>query len=294
MQTVLQRWIQLFIVVVAIGCSISARADYQFRVFDYPGAVATQLWGINNSGQVVGNAFFADDSLLSFVYDSRKGGITDLSNVPDNSNFIGINESGTMVGAVSDAAVTYEHGVILDKKGNATTFVHPAPLTNTVARAVGPSGLVTGYAYDDVDSTGFIYDPKSNTFIDFLPSALTIAQGINGRGDVVGGIVTAPFDRLGFLRDSSGNISLFKVDGHRTRARGINDSGQIVGFMDTSSGVQGFVGTLSGGFTPVNVPGATDTLPQGIANSGAIVGQYFDADGNTHGFIATPLPPKGK
>jgi hypothetical protein len=297
MQSALRRLIHVFMVLVAIGCSVSARAAYQFTTVDYPGAVFTQLWGINNSGQAVGQAFFADDSSVSFVYDSKKGGITDLPNVPDNSNFIGINEKGTVVGSVSDAAFTYTHGVILDKNGSATTFIHPAPYTNAQARAIGPSGLVTGSASDDpfTTSIGFIYDPKRNTYIDFVPTTVgfTIAQGINGRGDVVGS-TSSPDDVISFLRDSGGAITFFKVNGAPTRARGLSDSGQIVGFINGDAGLEGFVGTLSGGFALVNVPGATDTFAQGIANSGTIVGQYYDADGNGHGFVATPLPPKGK
>ncbi len=196
---------------------------------------------------------------------------------------------------VSDAAFTFEHGLILEKNGNVTTFVHPAPLTNTQARAIGASGLVTGYAYDEAFTmaAGFIYDPRRNTFIDILPSELTIAQGINARGDVVGS-TSSPSGDQGFLRDSHGTITLFQVNGAQTRARGINDSGQIAGFREGISGLEGFVGTLSGGFEPLIVPGATDTIVQGIANSGVVVGYWFDVDGFVHGFIATPLPPKGK
>jgi hypothetical protein len=298
MQIVLHRWIPLFIMLVAIGCSFSARADYQFTTVDYPGsAVATQLWGINNSGQIVGQAFLADGSSLSFIYDSKKGSFTSLPTIPDSSVFLGINEKGTTVGSVSDAALTFEHGLILDKKGDATTFVHPAPLTNTLARAIGASGLVTGYAYDDAvtTTTGFIYDSRRNTFIDILPSTVgfTIAQGINARGDVVGS-TSSPTDVEGFLRESNGTITLFKANGAPTRARGITDSGQIAGFINGSGGLEGFVGTLSDGFELLNVPDATDTFVQGIANSGAVVGSYIDAAGNSHGFIATPLPPKKK
>jgi len=298
MQSALRRLIHVFMVLVAIGCSFSARAAYQITTVDYPDAAAqTQLFGINNSGQIVGQALYADGSSLSFTYDFRKGGFTTLPNVPDVSFFLGINERGTVVGSVSDAAFTYEHGVILDKKGNATTLNHPAPLTNTQARAIGPSGLVTGFAYnaDFTMTAGFIYDPKRNTFIDILPNSedITIAQGINGRGDVVGNFSTFTDDQA-FLRDSGGVITMFNVNGLPTRARGISDSGQITGFYDTGSSLEGFVGTLSGGFVTLSVPGALATIAQAIDNAGTVVGYYFDADANLHGFIATPLPPKGK
>jgi hypothetical protein len=40
-------------------------------------------------------------------------------------------------------------------------------------------------------------------------------------------------------------------------------------------------------FTPIDVPGASDTAALGINPSGQIVGVYFDNTGE-HGFLATP------
>jgi len=38
-------------------------------------------------------------------------------------------------------------------------------------------------------------------------------------------------------------------------------------------------------FTPIDVPGATQTQPTGINNNGAIVGWYWDGSFQTHGFL---------
>jgi probable HAF family extracellular repeat protein len=40
-----------------------------------------------------------------------------------------------------------------------------------------------------------------------------------------------------------------------------------------------------GVFTRIDVPGATETLPQGINDRGQIVGAYADAEGTIHGFL---------
>ena len=37
--------------------------------------------------------------------------------------------------------------------------------------------------------------------------------------------------------------------------------------------------------------GADGTSPQGISNTGTVVGLYFDASGNIHGFERTPARP---
>jgi hypothetical protein len=56
MKSLLRRCTHLLLAVVGIACSFPALAAYEYTTVDYPGAVSTQLWGINNSGQVVGTA----------------------------------------------------------------------------------------------------------------------------------------------------------------------------------------------------------------------------------------------
>jgi probable HAF family extracellular repeat protein len=41
-------------------------------------------------------------------------------------------------------------------------------------------------------------------------------------------------------------------------------------------------------YTKLDVPGATDTVIEGISNAGEITGYFTDANANTHGFFATP------
>jgi hypothetical protein len=61
---------------------------------------------------------------------------------------------------------------------------------------------------------------------------------------------------------------------------------QIVGFYSDSTGQHGFL--YDGGvFTPIDVPGASQTLAIGINPRGQIVGFYSDSTGQ-HGFLATP------
>lgn len=46
---------------------------------------------------------------------------------------------------------------------------------------------------------------------------------------------------------------------------------------------------MSGGqYKTINYPGATGTRVFDINSQGQIVGWFFDAGGNSHGFMATP------
>ena len=298
MTTVMHRCINMVLALAGIACSLSAQAAYTFRVVDYPGATVTQLWGINDSGQVVGQAFSDPGATLlvaNFLYDTATGTFTTLPMVlpatpPVTIGLMGINDAGVLVGSAypTDAFVT---GLICHSTCM-TAFAYPAPSPDTYFRAVSNSGLVTGYAQDDDqnNNVGFIFDSIHGTYanLPFVGSRQVIPQGINGRGQVVGtvrlpdaGLYSGyPKGHYSFLREANGAITLFQINGGDTRARGINDADRITGFtFDENLVASGFVGALNGSsFQPLNVPNAANTLPQAINNSEQIVG-FTDVDG---------------
>ncbi len=300
--------------IVAVGllaAPILAHAEYDYQSIDYPGALGTQVFSINDRGDAVGNGFNVD--VFPFVYDTKTGGFTDVATLVgfDVTAVVGISDSGVLVGSVRGP--TTESGFILEKNGSATVFDHPDALSLTQARGVNNKGLVTGFR-DSEDSQfipeyGFIFDPKTGDFTDIVPSLFTVAEGINSRGDVVGSALFSdtdnpcpgfpPFEQTGWLRTADGNLTYFRVNDRSTRARGITDSGVIAGFYtDITTGLgDGFVVELDGGqcqsitVDPADLltfPGAQVTFVSGIKNSGEVVGSYIDGNFDTHGFIATP------
>jgi hypothetical protein len=77
---------------------------------------------------------------------------------------------------------------------------------------------------------------------------------------------------------------------------GLNDLDQVVGeYEDSSGNLPGFLDS-NGHFTTINDPAAGNagpgqfvgTEPLAINDLGQIAGFYFDAQGNTHSFFATP------
>jgi hypothetical protein len=66
----------------------------------------------------------------------------------------------------------------------------------------------------------------------------------------------------------------------------INNWGSIVGFgvvLDLNT--HGFKRWSNGSFLTLDFPGAVNTLPSSINDSGAVVGDYSDASGVSHGFM---------
>src|SRR5215467_646140 len=87
---------------VVFGGVQTAVADvqYSFTTIDVPGAINTQAFGINDSGQIVG---FFDDALGGHGFVLDTGGNFTTIDVPGASSTraFGINDSGQIVGISS-------------------------------------------------------------------------------------------------------------------------------------------------------------------------------------------------
>jgi hypothetical protein len=312
----------------ALGClvvSTSAQAqDYSYQSIEYPGQtcdslICIQVFGNNEHGDVVGTAAVVPD-VIPFIYDARTGEFTNVTPIEgyDQTVLIDINDRGDVVGSVGGAGT--QSGLIVNRDGSSIIFDHPDAVNGTSARGINNPGLVTGFYLPVIDfeqnlfstNTGFIYDPTDGTFTDIVPSELTIAQGINSRGDVVGsanfgvvyggGNIEDPcnpgsfFARYGWVRTADGDVTYFRVNGGNTAARAINDAGQIGGFVNGRGFVVELDGTQCQEITiaeedMILFPGADYTFVQGLSNAGVISGAYGTFDGGTNierGFVATP------
>jgi uncharacterized membrane protein len=291
---------------------IAAQAQYNYQFFVHPDSDIIQVFGINDRGDVVGNR--TDGDLGPFVYDSKKGTLTDVTPATGfaSTSVLGINDAGVMVGSVDSLDGLIRSGFIRSENGTYTVFDHPDAVSSTNPRGVNNEGLVTGFR-DDLSAAGvgFIYDPKSGTFTDLNPTSLfTIAQGINSKGEVVGSSnfdvandpcpgLGNPFLRYGWLRATDGTVTYFEVNGSHTSARGINDKGSIVGFfIDPDDGIfKGYKARLDGSQCQsltvgpsdmLYVPGSDSNFAQGISNSGAISGGA-NIGMSSPGYVVTPL-----
>ena len=303
----MKRILQLPALLYAALCVLpgSAQAQYEYESIAYPGYAFVQVFGVNDSGDLVGTAY--EPGQAAFVYSSMDGSATEIPPIDGYGaiGVLGINDAGTIAGSVLDLDGVTSRAFTRRSNGNVTVFSHPDAVSQTVARAVNNRGLSTG-TYDRADGTlgGFLYDPQTETFTDLVPSVITIAQGISSKGDVVGDARfdadpcggAVPFQRYGWVRRKDGTVTLFQVNGWHTVARGINDAGKVVGWaVDTSTSTShGFIidvpetSCANVGAGPaewVDFPGATFTFPQGITNSDDIVG-FYDDGSISNGFLA--------
>jgi hypothetical protein len=133
----------------------------------------------------------------------------------------------------------------------------------------------------------------SYTTLDVPGSSLTAAFGINDFGQSVGSFV-ANGVRHGFLYnvEDGSYIAIDPPGSPSTIARGIDDSGQIVGEYGQVPDTNGFL-LSEGSYTTFDPPGGLDSTAKGMsATTGLIVGDYVDAGGARHGYLATPIPER--
>ena len=265
-----------------LGVTRDAVGQYIYTTIDVPGSMATQAFGINDSGQIVGN--YGALNLWPQGFLLQGGSYTTLNLSGFGTYPRGINSAGQMAGYVTIAVSDHpwrstEIGFLFSAGANTELGVPNSD--DTQAFGINASGQIVGTS----SLGGFLYSGGIYTIPDPLPSASPF--GINDSSQIVG-----QYDDLagthGFLL-SDGSYTTFDVPGAaKTVATAINNAGQIVGWYVDGGGINhGFL--LSGGtYTTVDVPGSLATFAFGINNAGRIVGYYAD-DHTNHGFLATPV-----
>ena len=160
-------------------------------------------------------------------------------------------------------------GAALRPPASAAAAQDPPPLSCIVDEPVDPLG------------PGYLLDRGSFTTINAPGAVLeTAANGINNRGQIVGGYDTAGFVAHGFLLDRGRYTTIDVPGSSRTIALRINARGAILGlYEDARGGCHGYL--LDGGvFTTIDVPGAP-TQALGLSDRGQIVGLYERGAGQT-------------
>ena len=307
-------------------------ALYSYTTLNDPlGTYGTVSFGINDSGEIVGNYVDSNGVLHGSLYSNGTyTSVTDPSarTTPGFQTFgtyaHSINDSGQIVGYYVDATTNGVRGFLYSGGTNGTYTTLDDPLAdggNTVPRGINDLGQIVGYYYSGGGWKGFLYSGGTNGTYTTLPDDPSAAGGpgvaplaINDSGEIVG-----------YYNDSNGNSQAFlysngiyttlvppgasgiDVDGDGIVASGINDAGQVVGWYFDSSGIEhGFLysGGTNGTYTtlddPSTTPGTTlvgphliaGTAAGGINDLGQIVGYYHDLSG-IRGFLATPAATTG-
>ena len=221
------------------GIHLTIGVPYHIEVVDVPfaGASETELFGINNAGDIVGS--YADANAVRKGFWLRNGVFETIApeGATDTRAF-GINASGQITGRYKDADGV-QHGFLREPDGMFIA-VNPGAAFN-YAWGINDTGQLTSYHFDfptenDIVITSFLREPDG-TFVQ-VPSS--------------GGV--------------GGNVF-----------RGINNAGVMAGWNLPESGftptqiIDGLI-FEDGAFTTLSIDAERHTLPDDIDNHGRIVG----------------------
>jgi probable HAF family extracellular repeat protein len=258
------------------------------------GGASSGANGINNSGQVVGQADTADGLSHAFLYSA--GRMSDLGTFGGRQSFASaINDAGQVVGgadviegALSSHAFLYSEGTMVDlgTLGQAQSF---ASGINSAGEIVG---TVVTYG-SDYNYHAFLYGGGATSLLGIsLGGADSTAVGINDAEQIVGSATTAaPGTVHAILYGAGMTTDLGTPGGPFGTATGINSSGAIVGYGYTSVPVNGSYVihgfTYSGGMmTVLDTLGGYFSYGLGINDAGEIVGESTTSNGPYNEFHA--------
>jgi probable HAF family extracellular repeat protein len=260
-----------------------------------PGVDATEAFGLNDNGDLVGMTFTGGPPSGAFLFSG--GSFSDV--VIPGAGLVAaqdVNNSGQIVGVFSDGGPG-NHGFILD--GGVLTQLDAPDAEQTIAFGINSLGHVVGTFQTADESHGFVYDGTDFFELDVPGAALTFVQDINDWGQITGFYIDNNSNAHGFVF-AEGNFYDIAVPGNTgaipgsIQVTGINNLGQVVGtyLTDGGFGQEGFTATLGMEFTydvtffdhPDAVPSAGPPAAFGteIRNSnvdGDFVGRYSDSSG---------------
>ncbi len=205
----------------------------------------TQIWGINESGALVG-AYAAPSVSHGFVLENGKFTSFD---VPDSTFTAGfaINTEGDVTGHYGTTPSGKMRGYVL-RNGVFTTYgAEDWDLPNTMTCGFGNNAgqSVVGHFADGTGQHGFLLTGSVFTPIDYPAAGAhnTNADGISPQGEIVGYFRDGTGKWRGFFRSAWGDFTPLDIPGAiATYPRKINARGQIAGyFRDSANVLRGFV-----------------------------------------------------
>jgi hypothetical protein len=289
--------------------SHASTTSYSFRTLDNARDLTfNQLLGVNDEGLIAG--YFGSGAQghpnQGYLLAPRAGAYVN-ENFPDSvqTQVTGLNNEGVTVGfwsSMNNANMVNDNHGFVDVDGHFRTADFPtgSPAAPPVDQLLGVNDqdIAVGF-YTDANGNnhGYEYNIRSGRFstVTYQDASLT-AAAINDRGDVAG-FYTNPGsgNTDGFIKVRNQTFIDLAVSGaSSTMALGVNNSDEVVGTYTVGSGssavMHGFTWTPQHGFSTIDDPhGIGTTTINGVNDFGQLVGFYVDANGNTDGFLATPL-----
>jgi hypothetical protein len=263
-----------------------------------PGAANTGLTGVNNRGTLVGTWANSQEGFFGFV--EQPGGQPTTFSVPGATGVTitsGINDVGTALAYSIDSSGV-AHGWVRSPGGDFAPLDDPSGAGGTIPGGINDRGVIVGYYFDASGAThGFVYVRGTFTTFDYPGAPVSFLSAVNNSGAIVGGYVEASGVAHGFLYEHGTFTTIDApgagtTPGHGSFPVGISSSGVIDGDIFSDAGTFGWL-LSKGQFSSLNDPDAPpgQSVPLYLSSNGrSVAGQYVDASGVVHGYVATLTP----
>ena len=229
----------------------AASSKYTIQDLGTLGGTYSEGFGINASGQVVGDTATASGSGHAFLY---SGGVMFDLNLPGTSATArSINASGQIGGYYYDGSYqgyVDTNGQIADV-GNLGSLYSATYAINASGKACGSSMTSSG------DEHAFLWSAGVMTDINPFGGDSSAAAGINASGQVVGYGYLPSGDFHAFVRTGTVSKDLGTLGGDWSLANAITDSGKVVGqaYLPGNVKAHAFLWSGSGALKDLGQPG---------------------------------------
>ena len=271
--------VSLFLAMLFIAISVCGAADRgpanrpQFIQIEVPGATATSVNGINNTGVMVGTYGTTNIENGFALF----GGKLVIISVPGalGTTCQGVNSARAIVGTVTPQigqgnprGFLYQNGV----------FTDIGPGTDLAgAFGINDSGqIVGGYAPDGITEHGFLYDGAQYQTLDVPGAKATVATGINNQGLIVLQWGGSDGHTHGALYDGTQYTTIDVPGASDSFPFGVNNFGDVAYTYYDSQGATRSALLRGGQYYKYMVPGSNRSFAYGLNDKDVIVGVYYD------------------
>ncbi|MCJ7673788.1 MAG: DUF3466 family protein, partial [Sedimentisphaerales bacterium] len=241
-------------IVAVLLAGTPATGDMTYNVIDLGtlGGDSSMALGINNHGQVVGQAGTGSGEQQPFLWQS--GAISPLMNTGFNSGgALSINDEGVIVGVSANSNPLAR--VASQWTGGARSFLNIDSYQEGSAYKINNNGSVVGEVktYGDAKHTQLVshqaFLVENGTFTELGDFGLgySYARSINESGQIVGTAYSSAEDGIAFLWEDAVMTDLgVLTEGGRSAANDINNKGQVVGHSQGGTDEYGNPGPTHG------------------------------------------------
>ena len=289
-------WVPACLLLLSFSSLCMAEVRMRFTTIDFPGAIQTNPFGINNRGTVVGYYVAEDKGIHGFLW--KQGIFTQLDFPGSTETYaMGINDKGAIVGYYY---APERHG-FLYQNGLFTQLDFP-DASSTNARAINNDGDIIGQQWGPEGPSAWIlragiYEKLPNPQLD-----IQRARGINDAGSIVGFYFTSVDpDRFVAYLYNNGVFAYYDFPGDDdSMVIDVNNAGALLG--NYLGGEDFIFNVLWSGVEWIILPAFQDyvgpdyyTQYLSMNDQGLYVGIYGPSDNSVvHGFLGTEIGGKSR